>query len=101
MLRSFVVTSVQSFLPPHIVRSQPHAKRRAAAILELNEDRTIEPEPCSSAVEPHFTVPLEHDTGTHRDRRTVLVRAAGAGSVADLLPVTPGGCAVVLRLGQN
>ena len=82
-------------LPPHIVRHQPYADRLDSTVLDLNVDRTIETEPRRGAVEPHFTVPLEHDTRTGRDGWATLERTASASIVADLLPITPGRCAVV------
>lgn len=86
--------------PPHITRRKPHTDRLTATVLELNEDRTIETEPGRRAVEPHRTVPFEHDTCTDWHRRTVPMRTAGAGIVADLLPVAPGRGAVVLGHGS-
>ena len=82
--------------PPHITRRQPDTDRLDSSIFDLNEDRTIETEPCRGAVDPHFTVTFEHDMSTHRDGRTALEGAASAGIVADLLPVPSGSCTVVL-----
>lgn len=65
-------------------------------MFDLNEYRTIETESRRGAIEPYFTVALEHDMSTHRHGRTALEGTAGAGVVADLLPVPPSGCAVVL-----
>ena len=91
------VISVSFPLPPHMLRRQPCPDRLAASVVELDEDRAIEPEPRRRPVERHFTVPLEQEAGAHLHWRAVSARTTGAGAAADLLPVSPDRRAIVLH----
>jgi len=82
--------------PPLTTRRQSCPDRSAATICELNEDHNIEPETGRDSVEPHFAVVFEHDAGANRDGRAIPEQPSSVGSVADLLPLTPCGCAVVV-----